>query len=302
MKYILENDRFRVTLESMGAEIKSVWDKERGLECMWSGDPAYWGKTAPFLFPFIGKLEEGRFLFEGKSYPAEKHGFGQRVEYEVAEQTDQSICFRFRDTEATRATYPFSFVLEIAYVLQTDGIQEEWRVKNTGEGTMYFSLGGHAAFACPPGGEGSSGGRVGQRIKLRGVDPDVELYSLRVNEKGVITEELLPVQLENGSFPITEELFAGDALIFDKEGITAVGLCDGQGREYVRVECDAPVWGIWSHPDSGAGYVCLEPWYGICDYAGYEGELAERPHTRTVMPGETWTGGNRMIFWPDKDN
>ena len=73
-------------------------------------------------------------------------------------------------------------------------------------------------------------------------------------------------------------------------------MCDAEGREYVRVECDAPVWGIWSHPDSGAGYVCLEPWYGICDFAGYEGELAQRPHTQAAAPGETWRGGNRMIF------
>ena len=73
-------------------------------------------------------------------------------------------------------------------------------------------------------------------------------------------------------------------------------LYDPEGREYARVECDAPVWGIWSHSDSGAGYVCLEPWYGICDFAGYEGELKERPHIQTVMPGETWAGGSRICF------
>lgn len=31
MRYVLENERFKVTLESMGAEIKSVWDKQLGL-------------------------------------------------------------------------------------------------------------------------------------------------------------------------------------------------------------------------------------------------------------------------------
>ncbi len=296
MKYTLENDRFKVVLESMGAEIKSVWDKKLELEHMWSGDPAYWGKTAPFLFPFIGKLENGQFLHEGRVYPAEKHGFGQRVEYDVAERKEDAIRFHIRDTDATREKYPFSFVLEISYTLQEDGILEEWSVTNTGDKPMYFSLGGHAAFACPPERAGQKTGRTGQRVRLYGVNPEAELYSLRINDRGVITEELLPVQLHNGSFAITEDLFAGDALIFDQEGITAAALCDGEGREYVRVECDAPVWGIWSHPDSAAGYVCLEPWYGICDFAGYKGELSQRPHTRTAAPGETWTGENRMIF------
>ena len=160
MKYILENERFKVVLESMGAEIKSVWDKKLELEHMWSGDPAFWGKTAPFLFPFIGKLEKERFIYEGRVFPADKHGFGQRVEYRVAEQTDDSIRFCVQDTDATREKYPFSFVLEIAYILQADGIREEWWVKNTGDKPMYFSVGGHAAFACPPGKadrKGSSG-------------------------------------------------------------------------------------------------------------------------------------------------
>ncbi len=296
MNYTLENSRFKVSLDSMGAEIKSVWDKKLDREHMWSGNPAYWGKTAPFLFPFIGKLEKERFFYEGRIYPAEKHGFGQRMEYDVEERKESTICFCIRDTDATREKYPFSFALEIAYTLQEDGILEEWRVKNTGDKPMYFSLGGHAAFACPPEREGQRSGRIGQRIRLYGVNPYAELYSLRVNDKGVITEELLPIQLENGSFAITDKMFAGDALIFDNEGITAVALCDGEDREYVRVECGAPVWGIWSHPDSAAGYVCLEPWYGICDFAGYDGELAQRPHTQAAAPGETWIGGNRMIF------
>lgn len=296
MRYTLENDRFKVVLDSMGAEIKSVWDKQLELEHMWSGDPAYWGKTAPFLFPFIGKLEKERFIYEGKVFPADKHGFGQRVEYEVTEQTADRICFRIRDTDATREKYPFSFELEIVYILQADGIRENWYVKNTGDKPMYFSVGGHAAFACPPLQQGAKSGRVGQKIRLYGVGERTELPSLRLNGSGVITEEFGLVKLDKGCFEITEGLFDGDALIFDRAGITAAALCDAQDREYVRVECDAPVWGIWSHPDSRAGYVCLEPWYGICDYAGYEGELSERPHTQELSPGETWNGGNRMIF------
>ncbi|MFG6355448.1 MAG: aldose 1-epimerase family protein [Acetatifactor sp.] len=296
MQYIMENDRFRVTLDSMGAEIKSVWDKQLELEHMWSADPAYWGKTAPFLFPFIGKLEQERFIYEGKVYPADKHGFGQRVEYELTKQTPDSACFRIQDTDVTREKYPFRFELEIFYSLREDGIREDWHIKNTGEKPMYFSVGGHAAFACPPVKEGGKGSRTGQKIRLYGVGNKTELQTLRLNDKGVITQEYGLVKLHEGCFEITEGLFDRDALIFDRAGITAAALCDTEGREYVRVECDAPVWGIWSHPDSGAGYVCLEPWYGICDYAGYEGELSERPHTQTILPGEIWRGGNTMIF------
>ena len=61
MRYIIENEEVLVELESFGAEIKSLVDKQTNQEYMWSGDPKYWGKTAPFLFPFIGKLKNEQF-------------------------------------------------------------------------------------------------------------------------------------------------------------------------------------------------------------------------------------------------
>ncbi len=291
MRYTLENDFIKVELESFGAEIKSLVKKATGQEYMWCANPAYWGKTAPFLFPFIGKTVQEEYRYEGKVYPADKHGFGQRVPYEVVEQSAERIVFRTKDTEETYVKYPFHFVLDIEYVLGEDSVQENWYVKNTGDNTMYFSIGGHAAFACPLNGEG----RCGQKIKLFGVEHKTLIFSLRANEKGLITDNLLTLDLEEGSMiTIDEHTFEADALIFDGEGVTAVGLCDETGKEYVRVECDAPVWGVWSMPDNGASYVCLEPWYGICDYEGFEGELAERPYTNVANPGETWQGGNTI--------
>ena len=290
MRIFLENDTVKVELESFGAEIKSLVKKENNREIMWGADPAFWGKTAPFLFPFIGKLQDERFVHEGVTYPADKHGFGQRVEYEVAVQEEDRVVFRFVDTEETYAKYPFHFELDIEYVLLDNAIRENWYVKNTGDGDMYFSIGGHAAFACPQ--AGKEGLRNGQYVKLYGAEHKSMIFSLTLDDKGLVTDELRIIDLKNGSFVITKEMFEKDALIFDGEGITAAALLDKNGEEYVRVECNAPVWGIWSHPDEKAGYVCLEPWYGICDYEGYDGTLAERPYTQVAKPGETWEGYN----------
>ena len=290
MRIYLENESVKVEIETFGAEIKSLVKKATGQEYMWCANPVYWGKTAPFLFPFIGKLVEEKYTYEGKVYPAQKHGFGQRVAYEIVEQEADRIVLRTTDTKETYADYPFHFILDIEYILQEDAVRENWYVKNTGDNTMYFSVGGHAAFACPLKGEG----RTGQQIKLFGAEHKNMIFSLRINEKGLVTDELLMLDVEDGLVKIDEHTFDSDALVFDGEGVTAVGLCDEAGKEYVRVECDAPVWGVWSMPDNGASYVCLEPWYGICDYEGFEGELAERPYTNVAEPGETWTGGNTI--------
>ena len=294
MRVFLENETVKAELESFGAEIKSLVKKEENRELMWSADPAFWGKTAPFLFPFIGKLQDEQFVHEGVTYPADKHGFGQRVEYEVALQEEDRVVFRFTDTEETYAKYPFQFELDIEYVLLEDAVRENWYVKNTGDSDMYFSVGGHAAFACPK--SGKEGLRNGQLVKLYGAEHKSMIFSLTLDNKGLVTDELRIIDLKDGCFTITKELFEKDALIFDGEGITAAALCDENGQEYVRVECNAPVWGIWSHPDEKAGYVCLEPWYGICDYDGYDGTLAERPYTQVVKSGETWEGFNTIRF------
>lgn len=290
MRYCLENEFLKAEFESFGAELKSLKQKADGQEYMWCGNPAYWGKTAPFLFPFIGKTVNMEYQYEGRMWPAEKHGFGQRVAYEMVEQTENRIVFRTVDTEETYAKYPFHFRLDIEYVLHGESLTENWYVTNTGEKTMYFSIGGHAAFACPLNGAG----RTGQKVKLMGAEHKNIIFSLRINELGLITDELLTLDIKEGLIGIEEHTFDRDALVFDGEGVTAVGLCDANGREYVRVECDAPVWGVWSMPDTGASYICLEPWYGLCDYEGFEGDISERPYTNAAEPGETWKGSNTI--------
>lgn len=304
MKYYLENQKYKVEFECFGAEIKSVWNKETKSEQLWSANPKFWAKTAPFLFPFIGKLKDEQYRYKGQTYPADKHGFGQRVVYKMISQKEDSIRFQLKDTPEIREKYPFPFSLIIEYILQDNTIQENWYVENTGEEPMYFSIGGHGAFACPVISREDDKNlslearkkRVGQKIKLYGLEDREEIMSYRLNDKGLITEKLLPISLTKGCFTITEDLFSADALIFDQENISAVSLMDENNQEYIRLESDAPVWGIWSHPDSNAGYVCLEPWHGICDFEGYEGSLEERPHTQTVLPGETWSHGITMIF------
>ena len=209
---------------------------------MWCADPAYWGKTSPFLFPFIGKTVNMEYRNNGRIWPAEKHGFGQKVAYDVAEQSQTRIVFRTKDTGATFEKYPFHFNLDIEYVLEDAGVVENWYVTNTGENTMYFTIGAHGAYACPLNGQG----RVGQKVKLYGAEHKNIIFSLRANDKGLIIEELLTMDIKDGFVDIEEHTFDQDALIFDGEGVTAIGLCDETGKEYVRVECDAPVWGVRS--------------------------------------------------------
>ncbi len=54
MRYSIENDTLRLTVDTHGAEAVSVIHKPTGAELLWSGDPSVWGRHAPILFPYTG--------------------------------------------------------------------------------------------------------------------------------------------------------------------------------------------------------------------------------------------------------
>lgn len=298
MRIVLENEVLRAEIESFGAELKSVIRKESGQEYMWEADPKYWGKTSPILFPFIGKLEKSGFRYQGKFYEMYKHGFARDMEFKVVSKEADKVIFAIESGEDTLRKFPFPFRLEAEYRLENSSVKETWRLRNCGTDTMYFSMGGHPAFACPPVTDGKrEGKRTDCSVKLYGVGNASEVTSQVIGvPDGFTTGETYKVALKNGVFPVTEHIFDQDAVVLAGEGVTAVALLDASGKEYVRMEADCPVWGIWSMPDNGAAYICIEPWWGICDSKGYQGSLEERPYTNSVKSGGVWEDGFRIVL------
>lgn len=298
MRYVLENEQIRAEIESFGGELKSLADKGSGQEYMWEADPAFWGKTSPVLFPFIGKLAGGAYRYGGKKYEIEKHGFVRDMEFIPTDRQEESITFYLESSEDTLRKYPFPFRLEIAYKLEGRNLKVSWRIVNRGTETMYFSMGGHPAFACPLKGGGEKAGKSRTDCFLKLYGKDLQPFSGRTVQsteimvpEGLLTGSSFPVEVKDSLIRITEHIFDKDALCLEKQGVGAIGICDAGGREYVRLEAECPVWGVWSVPDSRGAYVCLEPWWGICDSNGYAGTLQERPYTNAAEAGETWEQG-----------
>lgn len=50
MKRVLENDFLKVTIDDHGAELVSIYDKEKDREVIWQGDPRFWGRHAAGSF------------------------------------------------------------------------------------------------------------------------------------------------------------------------------------------------------------------------------------------------------------
>jgi len=74
----MENEKLRVQISDHGAELSSIYDKAADREAVWIGDPAFWNRHAPVLFPFVGKVNGGFYTHKGVKYP-----MGQRQRIRV---------------------------------------------------------------------------------------------------------------------------------------------------------------------------------------------------------------------------
>ena len=73
MEIKLENESLELTINSFGAELKSITGKETGTQYLWDADEKYWKRSAPVLFPFVGSLKDKKFTVDGTDYPMGQH-------------------------------------------------------------------------------------------------------------------------------------------------------------------------------------------------------------------------------------
>ena len=284
----ISNDRITIQVDSMGAELKSLKEISSGREYMWNADPRYWKRTSPVLFPLVGGLKDGSFRVDGIEYPMGQHGFARDTEFCLKSQVAHEIWFLLESDEETMRRYPYPFALEIGYELSERTVRVKWRVRNPAADTLYFSIGGHPAFLCPI--------REGTRqsdYSLR-FDARKELVS-SVLEKGLMSGERAAYALQDGVLPVTEHLFDRDALVIERDQAHRVSLVTPEGRDYLTVAFDAPLFGIWSPPGKNAPFICIEPWYGRCDSADYGGEWRDREWIQTLGAGEIFEASYDII-------
>ena len=138
---------------------------------------------------------------------------------------------------------------------------------------------------------------IGYRLEFRngqGKVPEA-LVNTVFGEGGVVTTQKKEYKLTDGCLPMDEHLFDGDALVIEDHQIRKVVLMDPQKKEYLAVEFDAPLVGIWSPPKKQAPFVCIEPWYGRCDSEIFEGELKDRDWENTLAAGEEFEASYRIV-------
>ena len=275
--YTIQNDYLSVEVQAKGAELMSLYNKKEQLEYMWSGDPAFWGKHSPVLFPIIGELKNNTYYYNNKAYQLGRHGFARDMEFTVTEQTTSSIGFSLLSNAGTLQKFPFEFGFDIEYLLQQDWLTVTYKVKNTGNGDMYFSVGGHPAFKVP---------------LVEGADYND--YYLEFNEpelagrwpisaEGLIETDAEPFLLNTNKLPLRKELFYRDAIVFKNLRSDTVRLRSSKHDKGIEFNFPGfPYLGVWAAKD--ADFVCIEPWCGIADSVNSNQQLTEKEGINRLAP------------------
>lgn len=267
--YTIENEILKVTVVAKGAELKSVYNKQTGLEYMWDADPAFWAKTSPVLFPIVGTLKNNQFAYNGQSYSLSRHGFARDKEFTVINQSASNITFSIESDADTLKVFPFHFIFSISYSINGNQLSVAYQVQNKGDEPMYFSVGGHPAFKLP--------------LVANTTYEDYHLIFEKeetsgrwpISKDGLIEKQPVSLLKNANVLPLSKELFSKDALVFKHLQSTSVKLVSAKTPHGLDFNFKGFTFlGLWAA--TGANFVCIEPWCGIADSVDSNGQIKEK--------------------------
>ena len=257
----LENNFLRVIAREHGAELTSVYDKKNNIEHLWQADPHVWGWHAPVLFPIVGRCINDEIEIDGQQFRMEKHGFARKANFRLLDLTETSIVFSLKNNEQWQKIYPYKFEFLIRYKLESNAVVVSYEVINKDNKDIYFSLGGHPAFAVPF----TEGGHYEDyHLEFE----QVENVSRHYIDKDGFFDGRKDASLANtNTLHLKQGMFKDDALIFKDLKSRKVTIRNKHDERYLTVDFHGFNYlGLWAKV--GAPYVCIEPWLGCADTAG----------------------------------
>ena len=290
MDYSIENEYLKVTVASLGAQLKSVIRKCDGVEHLWQGDPAVWPFQAPILFPYTGKVVDGVIEAKGKKYEAPQHGYARNYEHTFVDQTETSLTMELVFDDEMLKVFPYACRLVSTFTLDDETLHHTLTVENLDDEKLPFGIGYHPGFNIP--------------FDDKHVATD---YEIRFSEtESPLCINNLPNGLGHGdvyylgsninTIPLEEHLFDHDSYCMVNLRSETMGLYEkGTGRGIVVQIQGFPYVVIWSKPGMPK-FLCIEPWESIPSREDGSIKWEEKPAATVLNPGEAWSTTMSMSF------
>ncbi len=263
MKITIQNNELTAAFDTKGAELFSLISNHSTREYIWNGNPLFWGKHAPVLFPIVGTLKKNQYRYKDQIYSLSRHGFARDLAFEVIKKTTNSVVFALSANAQTKQSYPFEFELQICYALQQTTLKVEYKITNHGNERMPFSIGGHPAFATPK-------PFTSYALEFENME-ELESYTL---ENDLLSNAKVNIPLDGKRLPLTYNLFEKDALIFKELNSNRISLLEDNKSILHFYFADFKQFGIWTKMN--APFICLEPWLGYSDLTDSDGNIENK--------------------------
>lgn len=290
MKYTIENEKLKISVNSLGAELCSVICKADGVEHIWEGDPACWNGQAPILFPYTGRVPDNQFSVKGQIFEGNIHGFARNFEHTMIRCESNLLVMQLKSTPETLALWPFRFRLESTFLLDGDTLHHTLRVENTDEEEITFGIGFHPGFAVP-----FDSGHTYQDYVLRFEKMESPLC-LDTSCGGLLSGKTYYLGKNITEIPVDERLFAdGSHLMIGLHSETLGVFEKDSSRGVVCSIGNAPFNLIWSAPGTPR-FVCIEPWQSTPSPAGEDIAWENKPAAACLAPGESYETTMRTAF------
>ena len=276
MEIVIQNQHLTAKIFSKGAELFSLQNNHSSREYMWEGNPDFWGKHAPVLFPIVGTLKDNQYQYKNNSFSMSRHGFARDLDFEVIETKANAVVLSLKANEKTKSNYPFDFELQICYTLAEKNLKVDYKISNKTDERMPFSIGGHPAFALP---------ETFSSYFLEFEKPE-ELRSY-VLEHDLLSSTTVEIPLQGNVLPLTYTLFEKDALIFKSLNSKKISILEENKPILSFYFDDFANFGIWTKVN--APFICLEPWLGYSDLTSSDGNFENKEAIQFVEANGTFS-------------
>ncbi len=278
--HTLSNEILEIKIATRGAELQSIYNRQTQIEYMWSAG-AEWPKKSPVLFPIVGGLKNNNYTFKDKTYNLSRHGFAREMDFELINQTNNSLTFLLKENETTLLQYPFAFSFYVKYTLHTNNVHITYIVENHTEELLPFSVGAHPAFAVP----------LAQQTVYEDYFLEFEKTEAApvwpLSAEGLIENNSTPFFNNERKMPLTKDLFLKDALVFKNLASKKISIKSDRTPHGLTVSFDGFSYlGIWAAKN--ANFVCIEPWCGIADSVTATGNLIQKEGIITLQKAESF--------------
>ncbi|WP_281322287.1 aldose 1-epimerase family protein [Flavobacterium aestivum] len=270
----LSNSILTAQIKHIGAELCSLKDNSN-TEYIWSGNPEFWGKHSPILFPIVGTLKNNSYQYKDTEYHLSRHGFAREMNFELIDKQENSATFSLISSDETLKKYPFDFELRIIYTLENKSLKIEYKVINKGVSKMPFSIGAHPAFDLPGNFENYS-------LEFENDEP----LTLSLLEDGLISNITEQIQLDKKQLHLNRKLFEKDTLIIKQIQSKSITILRNSNPILKVSYKDFPDLGIWT--PQNAPFICIEPWFGYSDTTNTFGDLFEKESIQILEANATF--------------